>query len=352
VATVLGALVGISAAVRFLLALPHSTPLYFADEYIYSTLAYELATTGRPTVRGEAASFPALLWLFGDAGVALRLTQGLNALAMSLAAIPVYLVARKLALGKGFSLGAAALALLVPDFFYVAYVLGEPIAYPLVLGAVYAGVCALSAPTRCNQLAFFALSGLATFARIQFVVLPLAFLGAALIMRTPLRRLRLSLALFALPAVAVAVKGLGYYSGLSELEVDGGEILHWLATDSMLLAYAAGWLIVPGALVGLALPRTREERASPRSRSCSRAGSSQRPRSTRPTRTSDRAAASRSATCSRFCRCLCLRSASRCGAPATRGSRSRCWPAPLWRSRRASRSPAGRTSTDARTRRS
>lgn len=268
-AAVLGTLVGVSAVVRFLLALPHSTPLYFADEYIYSTLAYELATTGRPTVRGEAASFPALLepiltapfWLFGDAGVALRLTQGLNAVAMSLAAIPIYLLARKLALGKGFALGAAALALLVPDFFYVAYVLGEPIAYPLVLGAVYAGVCALSEPTRRNQVAFFALSGFAAFARIQFVVLPLAFLGAALIARTGLRRLRLSLALFALPALAVAFKGLGYYSGLSELDVDARELVRWLATDSMLLAYAAGWLVIPGALVGLALPRTREERA-------------------------------------------------------------------------------------------
>src|SRR5918999_5997864 len=123
---VLALLVAASAVVRFLMALAHPTPIFFADEYIYSTLAHELATTGSPTIRGEAASFPALLepiltapfWLFGDAGVALRLTQGLNALAMSLAAIPIYLLARKLALGKGFSLGAAALALLVPDFFY------------------------------------------------------------------------------------------------------------------------------------------------------------------------------------------------------------------------------------------
>ena len=43
VSLVLGLMVGVSAVVRFLLALPHTTPLYFADEYIYSTLARSLA---------------------------------------------------------------------------------------------------------------------------------------------------------------------------------------------------------------------------------------------------------------------------------------------------------------------
>ena len=210
-------LVGTSTVVRFVLALAHPTPLFFADEYIYSTLAHELATTGRPTIRGEAASFPALLqpiltapfWLFDNAGVSLRLTQGLNALAMSLAAVPAYMLARKVNLGNGLALAVAALTLLVPDLFYVAYILAEPIAYPLVIGAVYAAVCALTRPTRSNQLAFLLLAGLASFARVQFVVLPLAFLGAALLARTDLRRLRLTWGVFALGAVAIVVKGLG-----------------------------------------------------------------------------------------------------------------------------------------------
>ena len=265
----LAAVVGVSAVVRFLLALAHPTPLFFADEYIYSTLAHELATTGRPTIRGEAAGFPALLqpiltapfWLLGDAGVALRLTQALNAVAMSLAAVPVYLLARKLTLTRGFALGAATLAVLVPDLFYVSYVLAEPISYPLVLGAAYAAVCALTKPTRLNQLAFVSLAGLAAFGRIQFVVLPLAFLGAALFARTGLRRLRLTLGLFALAAVPVAVKGLGYYSGVGEFSIDPAQIVRWFGVDAMLLAYAAGWLLIPGALVALATPRGTAERA-------------------------------------------------------------------------------------------
>jgi hypothetical protein len=265
----LALLVGTSTLVRFVLSLAHPTPLFFADEYIYSTLAHELATTGRPTIRGEAASFPALLqpiltapfWLFDNAGVALRLTQGLNALAMSLAAVPAYLLARKVSLGSGLALAVAVLTVLVPDLFYVAYILAEPIAYPLVIGAVYAAVCALSRPTRSNQLAFVLLAGLASFARIQFVVLPLAFLGAALLARTGFRRLRLTLGLFVLAAVPVAVKGLGYYSGVGEFSLDPSQIVRWFGVDAMLLAYAAGWLVIPGALVALATPRGTAERA-------------------------------------------------------------------------------------------
>jgi Dolichyl-phosphate-mannose-protein mannosyltransferase len=269
VSLILGVLVGASAVVRFLLALAHSTPLYFADEYIYSTLAHELATTGRPTIRGDSASFPALLepiltapfWLPGDPELALRLTQGLNAVAMSLAAVPVYLLARRLGLGAGFGLAAAAVALVCPDLFYVAFILGEPIAYPLVLWAVYFGVRALSEPSPRLQVAFFAFSGLAAFARIQFVILPLAFFGAALVARTGLRRLKLSLVLFGVPAAAVAVGGLGYYSGIADFELSPVELTRWIATDAMLLAYAAGWLVIPGALVGLALARAGVERA-------------------------------------------------------------------------------------------
>lgn len=268
-AAVLAAMVGVSTIVRFLLALPHTTPLYFADEYIYSTLAYELATTGRPTIRGQPASFPALLepiltapfWLAGDPELALRLTQGLNAIAMSLAAIPVYLLARELGLGTRFGLAASAVTLLSPDLFYVAFVLGEPVAYPLVTWSIYFGIRALHRPTARDQTLFVVLAGLAAFARVQFIVLPAAYVGAALVARTPLRRLKLSFALLAVPAAAFVVAGLGYYSGIADFQLDPPGIAHWLATDAMLLAYAAGWLIVPGALVGLVLARAGVERA-------------------------------------------------------------------------------------------
>jgi hypothetical protein len=81
------------------------------------------------------------------------------------------------------------------------------------------------------------------------------------------RRFRLSVLLYAAPLAFAAALGprrlLGYYSGVADLHVHPGAIVHWLGTDSMLLAYAAGFALVPGALAGLAFalwrPRSREE---------------------------------------------------------------------------------------------
>lgn len=275
----LGAIVAVSFVVRLAAALAHATPLYFPDEYIYATLARSLAEDGRPLIRGASASFPALLepilaapfWLAGDPMLAYRLTQGLNALAMSLAAVPVYLLCRRLGLGAGLALGAGAIAVASPNLLYASFVLADPIAYPLVLGAVCAGVHALARPRRGSQLAFVALSGLATFARVQYVILPVAFVAAAALLerRRVIRAHALPLALFAAPVVVALALGpgrlLGYYSGVTSLDVELGEVLHWAGVDAMMLAYSAGWVLVPGALLGLALalarPRTHAERA-------------------------------------------------------------------------------------------
>src|SRR5207244_9305945 len=195
--------------------------------------------------------------------VAYRLTQGLNALAMSLAAAPVDLLARRLGLGGGLSMGAAALAVACPDLLYASFVMADPIAYPLVLGGIYAGVCALERPTRRAQLAFVALGGLAAFARLQYVVLPAAFVVAAFALerRRALRVHRLPLALLALPVAAALAVGpsrvLGYYSGIAHLKVGAGSILHWAGVDAMLLAYSSGWILVPGAAVALVLALAR-----------------------------------------------------------------------------------------------
>ena len=277
---VLAGIVAASFAVRFVMALGHSTPLYFPDEYIYSAIARSLAEHGHPLIRGDAAHFPAMIepllaapfWLTHDPELAYRLTQAENALAMSLAAIPVYLLMRRLGGGSWPALAAAALTVASPDLFFSSFVLADAIAYPLVLGAVYLGVCALSTPSRGSQLGFAALAVLATFTRIQYVFLPIVFVAAALVVergsiRAVWRRFRLSVLLYSAPLAFAAVLGprrlLGYYSGVADLHVRPGEIAHWLGTDAMLLAYAAGFALVPGAVVGIALalwkPVSREE---------------------------------------------------------------------------------------------
>ena len=277
---VLAGIVAASFAVRFVAALGHTTPLYFPDEYIYSAISRSLAEHGRPLIRGNSAHFPAMIepllaapfWLTHNAELAYRLTQAENALAMSLAAIPVYLLMRRLGSGPWAALAAAALTVASPDLFFSSFMLADAIAYPLVLGAVYLGVCALSQPSRGAQLGFAALAVLATFTRIQYVFLPLVFVAAALVVergsvRSVWRRFRLSVLLYAAPLAFAAALGprrlLGYYSGVADLHVRPGAIVHWLGTDSMLLAYAAGFALVPGAVAGLVYalwrPRSREE---------------------------------------------------------------------------------------------
>jgi hypothetical protein len=278
----LAALVAVSFAVRWVFAGLHATPTLLPDEFLYAELARGIAEHGRPAIHGVAVTFPALLqplltapfWLADEPATAFRLTQGLHALVMSLAAVPVFALCRRLGLSFWFSFGAAALAVASPDLLYASWNLAEPLAYPLVLGAVYAGVRALAAPTRRAQLAFVALAGLAAFARIQFAVLPLAFAVAALAVERwrPLaafRRFRLTFLVFALPVAGVLALGprriLGPYVGLFLGRVDFGVVADWTATNAMLLTYAAGWILVPGALVGLAVglarPRSREETA-------------------------------------------------------------------------------------------
>ena len=273
-------IVGVSFVLRFVAALWHTTPLYFPDEYIYSGIARSLAESGRPLIRGSSAHFPAMLepllaapfWLTHDPALAYRLTQAENALAMSLAAIPVYLLVRRLGGGAWPALAAAALTVASPDLFFSAFLLADAIAYPLVLGAVYLGVCALSRPTRGAQVGFAALAVLAAFARVQYVFLPLVFVAAALVVergsvRAVWSRFRLSVLLYVAPLALAAAVGprrlLGYYSGVADLHVKPGEIAHWLGTDAMLLAYVVGFAFVPGAVAGvisaLWRPRSREE---------------------------------------------------------------------------------------------
>ena len=273
----LGGIVLASFGGRLLAAFGRLTPYYLPDEYMYSSLARSFAEHGRPMIRGVGVHFPALLdpfltapaWLVTDDPLtAFRLTQVEHAIFFSLAAIPAYLLSRRLGLSHWWGIGVAALAVGVPDGVYASTMLSDPLAYPLVLGAVYAGVCMVAEPTRRWQLAFAGFSALAVLARIQYVVLPLAVLGAELVadrgrIVQSVRRVWLSLVLLVVPPVLLfatlgsdRVLG-GYATGDRSPHVTS--VLHWVGREAMLLAYAGGWVIVPGALAGLvvALIRSR-----------------------------------------------------------------------------------------------
>jgi hypothetical protein len=272
----LSGLVAVSFVVRTALAWLRSVPALFPDEYIYSSIGRSIAESGQPLIRGGSAHFPALLqpivtapaWLIGDVDTAYRVVQAIGALAMSLAAVPVYFLARRLGLSARISLVLAGLTVLVPDLLYASFVSAEALAYPLLLVSVYTAVRALAEPSPRTQLHFVAAAGLTVFARVQFAALPVVFVLATLVVGTRERRLKralreqaLALALFGAAAFAVLVSGpsrsAGIYGYLFGFHTGPFGILHWASLDAMTLAYTAGWIIIPGALLGLWLTLTR-----------------------------------------------------------------------------------------------
>jgi hypothetical protein len=267
-------IVAASFLARLVASAAHPAPRYLPDEYLYTAIARSLGSGHAPTVRGTAAHFPALLEpllaaplqaLFSPV-TAYRLTQAENALFMSLAAVPVYLLARRLRLTARYSLGCAVFAVTIPDMVYASFTLSDPLSYPLVLGSVLLGVTALDRPSWPAQLGFLTFALLATLARAQNIVLLLAFVVAAVALdrRRVLRTQRLTLGLLLLPLCLAAASGpsriVGSYSYVAHLHLGAG-LVRWIAIDLFLLSLASGVVLVPGALAAILLPRGRGERA-------------------------------------------------------------------------------------------
>jgi hypothetical protein len=230
-------------------------------------------------VHGNHAAFPALLqplltaplWLASSVGTGLALVKALNAVAMASASVPLFLLARRLGIGPRAALAAALLGAASPNLDFAGFVLSNPISYPLVIGAVLVGVTVLERATRRGQLLFLVLSGLATFASIQFVVLPAVLLGAAVVVERGnvlrvARELRLTLGVLAAGAVVLLTRPgmLGFYRHAPHLgaQLTPASWLHWTSLGGFLLALSAGACFVPGAVAAVAhgLFRARERR--------------------------------------------------------------------------------------------
>ena len=159
------------------------------DELVYSDLARSIAEGGRPAVRdvpvfGWGEVYPAVIspvWaLVEDRYVAYHVTLALNAVLMSLAAIPAYFLAR-LFVSRGSSLLVATMTVVVPSLSYTGAVLTENAFYPLFLTAVLAIAHAVRRPSLATQAAALVAVGLVVFTRIQGVAMLAAYAGAALL---------------------------------------------------------------------------------------------------------------------------------------------------------------------------
>jgi len=137
-----------------------------------------------------------------------------NAILMASAAVPAYLVARRLVDGHLGPYAAAALTVLVPWLVLSSFVLSEATAYPAFLWAVYLLQRTVDEPSaRADGLALAGL-GLAVLARTQFAVLlvvaPLAIVAHERNLRRSIERHRLLTGVGAaavLAAIVLSVAG-------------------------------------------------------------------------------------------------------------------------------------------------
>ena len=159
------------------------------DEMLYTKLARHIGHSGSPipTLHGQRVGFvgvvyPILLSPFYavlDALDAFTAAHAVNAVLFASAAVPVYLLGRRV-VSPECALVVALLSVTVPWTVNAAFVMSEPAAYPVFVWAVLACHVAIAEPSnRGDVLAAVALA-LAYFTRPQFLflvaVLPLAVL--------------------------------------------------------------------------------------------------------------------------------------------------------------------------------
>jgi hypothetical protein len=288
----LGGIVTASALAEVLAGRRIQSPLVFGDELIYWELARNFAAGGHFLLREVPTSvygpfsrlYPALI---APAFPSSRnLTQAyvvvkeINAVLMSLAAIPVFFIARRV-LSQPMALVAAALAVAIPSLVYTGMVMTENAAYPAFLLCALAIVRALERPTSRRQLAVLAAIVLAFVVRAQAVVLVPAYVSAILLLtwlesergaRTRALRGALAsyrttwIALVAGPAVVLAAElaqGKAPFALLGSYGVVGGGthltsvprwFLYQLADLDLYVAaapFAACCILLPLALRGL-----------------------------------------------------------------------------------------------------
>jgi hypothetical protein len=277
----LTALVVASATLLVAQGLLVTHPTVFADELVYSTAAEGLAEHGTVGAGyGYGLAYPLLLaplyaTLDGDA--AYTVVKLVNGALFSLAAVPAYLLARRVA-RPGLAVAAAALAVLLPTRLLATFVLTESLAYLLFGVALVTMARALERPTVARQLVALAMVALAVQGRRQLVVLaavlPLAILVHALSGRKqePLRR---ALGRFAatwaglgaaVTTVAVAAMARGSDGLLGPYDVlvrgyDATATAAWVAVHASALVALVGF--VPLLALPLALPAALGSDASP-----------------------------------------------------------------------------------------
>ena len=230
-------LVVASTVIRFAAAQAFTTPWIAPDEMVYGMLGDGLWSHGTLTLRTFASPYyslltPALigapLTALDDLADGVQWARVLQALAMSLVAVPTYVWGRRLT-SPWWAVAAAALVLVAPALHYAGFLMTEPLTLTVVAVALLMLARALEEPTMWRYGVFVAWATAAAAVRLQALVLLPAFLLAAVVDSVAARdgrRLRPLLWFGALATAATVIVG-------GAILATGGE----LSTRRLLGAY-------------------------------------------------------------------------------------------------------------------
>lgn len=193
VAITLTSIVALSAALRIVLGSLASVPTIFHDELGFWELGRGIGESGQWSIGGQPVHgftygplYPLLTapthLVTHSLIEAYALVKTLNAVVMSLAAVPAYVLARRVRVNVRGSLACATLAVLVPSFVYTTHVMSESLSYPLFLCAVLSMTVALERPSLGRQLVALAVIALTALTRVEMIVLFPAFACAILLL--------------------------------------------------------------------------------------------------------------------------------------------------------------------------
>lgn len=281
----LAALVVCSALVRIWVNRGFEGPHQLCDEYIYAGIARRFATTGHLDLAGGPSAggsllYPALIapaWLAHKMSTVYGLAKGINAVLISLTAVPVYLWARRV-VSPWWALLAAGLVLVQTGLVLSGMLMSESASLPAFMFALFAIGLAVERGTLWTQALVVVALGLAYGVRAQalvlVVILPFALLLALLLdvragvpRSAALRKLRGFWPLAAVEALAVLAflansgfspsRAIGFYRRIASTHYDPASVALWTARHAGEAVLAVGVAPACAFLVLVALSLTR-----------------------------------------------------------------------------------------------
>jgi hypothetical protein len=284
-AAALAVMVAVSVGVRIWFGRWIPTPWIMVDELVYSEIAKSFAAGGHLLIRGTnahltSAGYPILIspaWLTQPIATAYGIAKAINAVAMTLAAVPVFAWTARLTRARVWPVVAAALVLLMPALVYTGNLMTENAFFPTFVLAAFAIAVALERPTLKAQLLALAAIAFASAFRIQGVVLLVVY-ALALALKLLLdrragarwRELGAEVRRFWPTAVALALlagaylllelaqgkplaSGLGMYQTVAHAHYSVGAVARWTLYHFAELPLAFGVIPASAFLVLLAL---------------------------------------------------------------------------------------------------